>query len=87
MEWNKAGRKKKVTPVMAANVVNTASVTISDDEYTDDEYTKEELTLYTRGVFALACAVINQWIKDGKPATKGIQPWFDIVEMTKENKS
>ena len=82
MEWNKAGRKKKVTPVMAANVVNTASVVVSDDEYT-----KEELTLYTRGVFALACAVINQWIKDGRPATKGIQPWFDIVEMTKENKS
>ncbi len=82
MEWNKAGRKKKVTPVMAANVVNTASVVVSDDEYT-----KEELTLYTRGVFALACAVINQWIKDGKPATKGIQPWFDIVEITKENKS
>ncbi len=82
MEWNKAGRKKKVTPVMAANVVNTASVVVSDDEYT-----KEELTLYIRGVFALACAVINQWIKDGKPATKGIQPWFDIVEMTKENKS
>lgn len=82
MEWNKAGRKKKVAPVMAANVVNTASVAVSDDEYT-----KEELTLYTRGVFALACAVINQWIKDGKPATKGIQPWFDIVEMAKENKS
>ena len=82
MEWNKAGRKKKVAPVMAANVVNTASVVVSDDEYT-----KEELTLYTRGVFALACAVINQWIKDGRPATKGIQPWFDIVEMTKENKS
>ena len=82
MEWNKAGRKKKVAPVMTANVVNIASVAVSDDEYT-----KEELTLYTRGVFALACAVINQWIKDGRPATKGIQPWFDIVEMTKENKS
>ena len=81
MEWKKAGRKNKITSVMTANAVTTQVAT------PDDEYTKEELTLYTRGVFALACAVINQWIKDGRPATKGIQPWFDIVEMIQKGQN
>ena len=74
MEWGKAGRPRK-KPV--------------DEKPEDkDKWTKEELTLYQHGLYALACAVVNQWVKDGKPKSSeaGLLPWLSIIEQhDKEN--
>lgn len=40
-------------------------------------WTKKELMLRP-GVEALVNAVIEQWIKDGKPNDDGIKPWLAI---------
>lgn len=40
-------------------------------------WTKKELALRP-GVEALVDAVIEQWVKDGKPDDDGIKPWLAI---------
>ena len=73
MEWMKAGRPRKKEKPAAEE---------------QDKWTKEELTVYQHGLYALACAVVNQWVKDGKPKSSeaGLIPWLSIIEQhDKEN--
>lgn len=48
-------------------------------------WTKKELALRP-GVEALVDAVIEQWIKDGKPQDPGIKVWFDIHDTLHSEK-
>lgn len=54
----------------------------------DADWTKRELTLRL-GPIELASAVIEQWIRDGKPACDKeiIQAWYGIVSAYNKNKS
>ena len=54
----------------------------------DAEWTKKELTLRL-GPVELASAVIEQWIKDGKPACdeQVIKAWYGIISAYNKNKS
>ena len=51
------------------------------------EWTKKELTLRL-GPIELASAVIEQWIKDGKPECDRdmIQAWYEIIRVYNKNK-
>ena len=53
----------------------------------DAEWTKRELTLRL-GPIELASAVIEQWIKDGKPECDKeiIKAWYGIVSAYNKNK-
>lgn len=39
---------------------------------------------YVHGWEALACAVIKQWIKDGRPKGCDLQPWYDMIAIAEE---
>lgn len=52
------------------------------------KWTKRELTLRS-GMSELAQAVIEQWVKDGKPVTdiEGIQCWKEVLNASEAKKS
>lgn len=43
----------------------------------EKKWTKKELSLRS-GIKELAQAVLEQWVKDGKPKDPGIRTWQDI---------
>jgi len=52
------------------------------------KWTRKELTLRP-GMNELAQAVIEQWVKDGKPVTdmEGIQYWKEVLNASEAKKS
>lgn len=46
-------------------------------EKKEKKWTKKELSLRS-GIKELAQAVLEQWVKDGKPRDPGIKTWQDI---------
>ncbi len=77
MKWNKAGRKRKNTPL---NIAINCSMTININ-IEQVPWTREELKVYKNGPAALARAVIEQWKIDGCPDESGIEPWIALVKQ------
>lgn len=69
VQWQKAGRPR--TKVQ------------QKQEHVDITWTKEELTTYTKGLYAIAMAVLKQWHLDGEPEEID-SFWFDIINLYKE---
>lgn len=85
MKWNKAGRKRKNTPI---NINIDCSVNVDIKINVEQvPWTHEELQIYKKGPAALANAVVKQWKIDGMPDEPGIKPWIALVKQfeTEEN--
>lgn len=91
MNWNKAGRKRKDTPLVV-NIDCSTHIDIkivvnstAQQEQVKSEpvkpWTREELRIYKNGPAALARAVVEQWKADGMPDEPGIKPWIALVEQ------
>lgn len=70
MQWNKAGRPRK----------NTATKPLEEQDYTAAELSLSKDS--KDAVKRIAEAVINQWIKDGKPEKdkSNVITWARILE-------
>ena len=79
MNWNKAGRKRKNTP-LTINIDCSTNVNI---KITIEQapWTREELQVYKNGPAALARAVVKQWKADGMPDEPGIKPWIALIKQ------
>lgn len=67
MMWMKAGRK---------------STKPAQEMPESEQYTKKELRIFKNGAVALAAAVVDQWIQDGKPAADypGVLPYICMLK-------
>lgn len=79
MNWNKAGRKRKNTP-LTINIDCSTHINIKIN-VEQVPWTREELRVYKNGPAALARAVVEQWIADGMPDEPGIKPWIALVKQ------
>ena len=79
MNWNKAGRKRKNTPLTIKIDCSTRiDIKINVEQA---PWTREELRVYKNGPAALARAVVEQWKADGMPDEPGIKPWIALVKQ------
>lgn len=87
MNWNKAGRKRKDTPLTINIDCSThidIKVVVQQEQVKTEPvkpWTREELRIYKNGPAALARAVVEQWKADGCPDEPGIKPWIALVEQ------
>lgn len=79
MNWNKAGRKRKNTP-LTINIDCSTNVNIKIN-IEQTPWTREELQVYKNGPAALARAVVKQWKADGMPDEPGIKPWIALIKQ------
>ena len=79
MKWNKAGRKRKNTP-LTINIDCSTHIDIKIN-IKQASWTREELQVYKNGPAALARAVVEQWKADGMPDEPGIKPWIALVKQ------
>lgn len=79
MNWNKAGRRHRNSPVNI-NIDCSTHINITLNVQSKP-WTKEELRVYKNGPAALARAVVEQWKADGMPDEPGIKPWIALVEQ------
>ena len=70
MNWNKAGRKHKNTP-LTINIDCSTHIDIKRN-VEQAPWTHEELR---------ARAVVEQWKADGMPDEPGIKPWIALVKQ------
>lgn len=70
MMWMKAGRK------------STKQMLEMPENEKSEQYTKKELRIFKNGAIALAAAVVDQWIQDGKPSADypGVLPYICMLK-------
>lgn len=69
LEWNKAGRPRTRTEQPTTTTPN-------------DDWKKSEMLLDNDPILAIARAVVQQWIDDGKPKSDllGVMPFINVLK-------